>query len=94
MLETLWFWSEEAAINTDKLLVAEAGDRNIAFLLAGDKILQKHNQKYGCGLKKHKSIKRVEETILYNQKQVWMHRVALRNNRTQFRGNEGIMDLV
>jgi len=39
MLETVWFWSEEAAINTDKLLVAEAGDRNIAFLLAGDKIL-------------------------------------------------------
>jgi len=39
VLETVWFWSEEAAINTDKLLVAEAGDGNIAFLLAGDKIL-------------------------------------------------------
>jgi len=47
-----------------------------------------------CGLNKHKSIKRFEDTILYNQKQIWIHSVAPRNNRTQFRGTEGIMELV
>jgi hypothetical protein len=38
-LETLWFWSKEAAINTDKLLVAKTVDGNTAFQFAGDKIM-------------------------------------------------------
>jgi len=32
-------------------LVAETGDGYTAFILAGDKIMYKHYQKYGCGLK-------------------------------------------